>query len=46
MHGPFPASLERSQGFRIGGIVSHAFFRPWRVTFDFEAMRLSLDSAR
>lgn len=43
MHGAFPASLERSLGFRIGGIVSHAFFRPWRVTFDFETMRVVLE---
>jgi len=43
IQGAFPPSLERSQGFRIGGIVSHAFFRPWRLTFDFEAMRLSME---
>jgi hypothetical protein len=40
--GPFPATLERAFGFRIAGIISHAFFRPWRVTFDFDAMRLIL----
>lgn len=40
--GGFPASLEHGQGYRIAGIVSHAFLRPWRVTFDFEAGRLTL----
>jgi hypothetical protein len=41
--GPFPGSLERAFGCRIAGIISHAFFRPYRVTFDFDAMRLILE---
>lgn len=41
--GPFPSSLERGFGYRIAGIISHAFFRSWRVTFDFDAMRLILE---
>jgi hypothetical protein len=32
--------LRGSLGFRIGGLVSHAFFRPYAVTFDFTGMRL------
>jgi hypothetical protein len=40
--GPFPPSLEYSQGFRIAGIISHQFFRPFAVTFDFVGMRLLL----
>jgi predicted aspartyl protease len=43
--GPFPESLEHQAGFRIGGLVSHAFLRPWRVTFDFDAMEIVLDGA-
>lgn len=35
--GPFP--LENSMGFRIGGIISHGFFRPYALTFDFTGMR-------
>jgi hypothetical protein len=40
--GPFPESLELRYGFRIGGLVSHTFFRQYAVTFDFTAMRLHL----
>jgi len=40
--GPFPASLEKSFGPRIAGIVSHAFLRSYRVTFDFDRMRMTL----
>lgn len=40
--GAFPPSLEFSQGFRIGGIISHQFFRPYALTFDFMGMRLIL----
>jgi hypothetical protein len=43
-YGPFPPSLERAHGVRIAGIVSHAFLRDWRVTFDFERMQMLLDS--
>jgi hypothetical protein len=32
--------LRGSLGFHIGGLVSHAFFRPYAVTFDFTGMRL------
>lgn len=44
--GPFPPSLERSAGFRICGLISHSFFRPFAVTLDFTAMRLLLSPAK
>jgi len=40
--GAFPPSLERGFGYPIDGIISHQFFRPYRVTFDFDAMRLRM----
>ncbi len=42
--GGFPAESEYARGFRIGGIISHAFFRPYALTFDFDHMRLLLTS--
>lgn len=39
--GPLP--FEDSFGFHIGGLISHAFFRPYALTFDFRAMTLTLD---
>jgi predicted aspartyl protease len=42
VYGVFPASLEHGQGYRIGGLISHQFFKPYAVTFDFDAMRLYL----
>ena len=43
MLGPFPSSLEFSLGPRVAGIVSHAFLRPYRVTFDLDRMTLTLE---
>jgi len=40
LNGPFPPSLETSLGVHIGGIVSHAFLRPYAVTFDFVGMKI------
>lgn len=40
--GAFPEETEYGRGFRIGGIISHAFFRPYALTFDFERMQLLL----
>lgn len=40
--GAFPESLEHGAGFRIGGLISHGFLRPWAVTFDFDSMQLVL----
>lgn len=34
--------VEHSLGFRVGGIISHAFFKPYALTFDFTGMRLLL----
>ena len=35
--------LEYKFGFRIGGIISHGFFRPYKLTFDFTTMNLILE---
>lgn len=40
--GAFPQDMEYKFGFRIGGLVSHAFFRPYALTFDFGEMRYYL----
>jgi len=39
--GPFP--LENAFRFRIGGLVSHGFFRPYALTLDFVGMRFFLE---
>jgi hypothetical protein len=41
--GVFPPSLENQFGFRIGGLISHQFFVPYAVTFDFQGMKIVLD---
>ncbi len=38
--GAFP--LEKAFGFRIGGLISHGFFRPYALTLDFQRMRFFL----
>jgi hypothetical protein len=38
--GPFP--LEEAFGFHLGGLISHGFFRPYAVTFDFAGMKILL----
>lgn len=43
--GAFPPPLENRFGFRIGGLISHTFFRPYAVTFDFTEMKIILKSA-
>jgi Aspartyl protease/Tetratricopeptide repeat len=40
--GVFPEAIEYSESFRIGGIVSHQFFRPYALTLDFTGMRFFL----
>jgi hypothetical protein len=42
-YGPFPPQLENAFGFRIGGLISHAFFRPCAFTLDFTGMRYFLE---
>jgi hypothetical protein len=38
--GPFP--WEHTFGFRLAGMIGHAFFKPYAVTFDFDGMRIIL----
>ena len=40
--GVFPSELESGLGFRLDGIVSHEFFLPFAVTFDFARMEMRL----
>lgn len=40
--GAFPPTLENSLGFRLGGLISHSFFKPYKVTFDFVKMQMTL----
>lgn len=40
--GAFPKQIERAMGFRIGGLISHQFFRSHALTLDFAAMRLRI----
>jgi hypothetical protein len=37
-----PSILGRRLGFEVGGLISHAFFRPHALTLDFARMRLVL----
>jgi predicted aspartyl protease len=34
--------MEHTHGFRIAGIISHSFFKPYALTFDFAGMRFIL----
>ena len=42
LHGAIPPGSEKRFGFRMGGLISHGFFRPYAVTFDFLSMTLYL----
>jgi len=42
LFGGMPPAAEYAMGFRIGGLVSHGFLKPYAVTIDFERMRLFL----
>ena len=46
MYGGRPPETEYRHGFRIGGVISHAFFRPCALTFDFDGMRMYLDPGK
>ena len=46
MFGALPAEAEYRHGFRLGGIISHGFFRPYALTFDFDRMELHLSPGR
>lgn len=43
VYGAFPPQLENAFGFRIGGLISHEFFRPYALTLDFTGMRYFLE---
>jgi predicted aspartyl protease len=42
IYGPFPPSLEKSFGFKIGGLISHDFFSTHTVIFDYSKMILHI----
>jgi len=44
-YGLLPPGFEDRNGFRSGGLISHGFFRPFAVTFDFGTMTMFLKSA-
>ena len=46
VYGPFPTTMETSLGFRMAGIMSHSFLKPYAVTIDFTGMRLFLKRAK
>jgi hypothetical protein len=41
--GAFPGWFESDFGFRIGGLPTHEFFKPYALTFDFARMRILMD---
>ena len=41
--GAIPPDFGEKFGLRIGGIISHGFFRPYKLTFDFTTMNLILE---
>jgi predicted aspartyl protease len=45
LHGAVPPGSEERFGFRTGGLISHAFFRSYVVTFDFGSMVLYMKRA-
>lgn len=42
VYGAFPETLEWGNDFRIAGLISHQFFRPYALTLDFDRMKLVL----
>ena len=42
LFGAIPSTHDFQYGFRIGGIISHGFFRPFALTFDFDRMQIHL----
>lgn len=45
LFGAMPPDFGDRLGFQIGGIISHGFFRPYSLTFDFTTMNLLLRKA-
>lgn len=41
-YGVMPAGMNAALGFRLDGIISHDFFRPYRCAFDFRSMTLTM----
>jgi len=46
LFGGFSPEIEYAKGFRLGGTISHGFFRPYALTFDFTGMRMLLTPGR
>jgi predicted aspartyl protease len=46
LFGALPPGFENRFGFTIGGIISHGFFRPYRLTFDFDQMKIFLEKTK
>lgn len=44
LYGALPPGFDDRLGFRTGGIISHGFFQPFAVTFDFQSMTLYLET--
>lgn len=42
IYGSFPPALENGIGVHVGGIISHAFFHDYAVTFDFVQMQIGI----
>lgn len=42
IYGAFPPGLENGLGVHVGGIVSHEYFLPYAVTFDFVRMKITI----
>ncbi len=45
LHGAITGDIAERFGFRMGGLISHGFFRPYALTFDFRSMALYLQKA-
>ncbi|MFI9838744.1 hypothetical protein ACIHFD_17045 [Nonomuraea sp. NPDC051941] len=46
LSGAFPSWFEHGFGFRIGGLPTHEFFKPYALTFDFGRMRILMNTPR
>jgi predicted aspartyl protease len=46
LFGALPPDFESRFGFTIGGIISHGFFRSYRLTFDFDLMKIFLQRTK
>ncbi len=40
LYGALPPGFDERHGFRMGGLISHGFFRAFAVTFDFRSMTI------